>query len=91
MTTLDLGPKLPQLLSCSLPWQDELGLWFDVDVEFKSICTATVQTQGTIHTLRKHLYSYSTKLNLIKYRFIPQNLFLFFVKTKDFFFLDNTF
>ena len=46
MTTLDLGPKLPQLLSCSLPWQDELGLWFDVDVEFKSICTATVQTLG---------------------------------------------
>ena len=46
VTTLDLGPKLPQILSCSLPWQDEMGLWMDVDVEFKSICTATVQTQG---------------------------------------------
>ena len=30
MTTLDLGPKLPQILSCSPPWQDELGLWVDV-------------------------------------------------------------
>ena len=43
---MDLGPKLPQILSVSSPWQDELGLWVDLDIEYNSICQATVQTQG---------------------------------------------
>ena len=46
VTTLDLGPKLPQIISVSTPWQDDLGLWVDVDIEYNSICQATVQTQG---------------------------------------------
>ena len=46
VTTLDLGPKLPQILSCSTPWQDDLGLWVDLDLEYNSICQATVQTEG---------------------------------------------
>ena len=46
VTTLDLGPKLPHILSVSTPWQDEFGLWVDLDIEYHSICQATVQTQG---------------------------------------------
>ena len=46
MTTLDLGPKLPQVLNASLPWQDELGLWVNLDVEYSSVCQATVETKG---------------------------------------------
>jgi hypothetical protein len=46
VTTLDLGAKLPQILSTSTPWQDEHGLWVDLEVELLSICQATVQTQG---------------------------------------------
>lgn len=46
VTTLDLGPKLPQITSVSTPWQDELGTWVDLDIEYKCICQATVQTQG---------------------------------------------
>ena len=46
VTTLDLGPKLPHILSVSTPWQDEYGLWVDLDIEYHSICQATVQTQG---------------------------------------------
>ena len=46
MTTLDLGPKLPQVLNASLPWQDELGLWVNLEVEYNSICQATVETKG---------------------------------------------
>ena len=46
VTTLDLGPKLPQIISVSTPWQDDLGLWVDLDIEYNSICQATVQTQG---------------------------------------------
>ena len=46
VTTLDLGPKLPQILSVSTPWQDEMGTWVNLDIEYKCICQATVQTQG---------------------------------------------
>jgi len=46
VTTLDLGPKLPQVLNASLPWQDELGLWVDLDVEYNGVCQATVETKG---------------------------------------------
>ena len=46
VTTLDLGPKLPQVLNASLPWQDELGLWVNLDVEYSSVCQATVETKG---------------------------------------------
>lgn len=46
VTTLDLGPKLPHILSVSTPWQDDLGTWVDMDIEYQSICQATVQTHG---------------------------------------------
>lgn len=46
VTTLDLGPKLPQILSASLPWQDEMGLWVNLEVEYSGICQATVETKG---------------------------------------------
>ena len=46
MTTLDLGQRLPQVLSASLPWQDEQGLWADLEVEYLGVCQATVVTQG---------------------------------------------
>lgn len=46
MTALDLGPRLPQIQSVSLPWQDEMGLWVDLDIEYNGICQATVETQG---------------------------------------------
>ena len=46
MTTLDLGPRLPQILSSSLPWQDEQGLWVDFEIEYVGIAQATVETQG---------------------------------------------
>jgi hypothetical protein len=46
VTQLDLGPKLPQILSASLPWQDELGLWVNLDIEYNGICQATIETQG---------------------------------------------
>ena len=35
-----------QILSCSLPWQDEHGLWVDLEVEYNGVCQATVLTQG---------------------------------------------
>ena len=46
VTQLDLGPKLPQILSASLPWQDELGLWVNLEIEYSGVCQATVETQG---------------------------------------------
>lgn len=46
VTTLDLGPQLPKVLSASLPWQDELGLWVNLEVEYTGLCQATVETQG---------------------------------------------
>jgi len=46
VTTLDLGPKLPQILNASLPWQDELGLWVNLEVEYSGVCQATVETKG---------------------------------------------
>ena len=46
MTTLDLGQRLPKVHSVSLPWQDELGLWMNLDVEYGGIVQATVETQG---------------------------------------------
>jgi len=46
VTTLDLGQRLPQVLSVSLPWQDENGLWVDLELEYDGICQATVETQG---------------------------------------------
>ena len=46
MTTLDLGQRLPQILSSSLPWQDEMGLWVNLDIEYNGIGQATVETQG---------------------------------------------
>jgi hypothetical protein len=46
VTTLDLGQRLPQVLSVSLPWQDELGLWMNLDIEYGGIAQATIKTQG---------------------------------------------
>ena len=46
VTQLDLGPKLPQILSASLPWQDELGLWVNLEIEYSGVGQATVETQG---------------------------------------------
>ena len=46
VTQLDLGPKLPQILSASLPWQDELGLWVNLEIEYSGVCQATVETRG---------------------------------------------
>ena len=46
VTTLDLGPKLPQILNASLPWQDELGLWVNLEVEYSGVCQATVETKA---------------------------------------------
>ena len=46
VTELDLGPKLPQILSSSLPWQDELGLWVNLEIEYNGVCQATVETKG---------------------------------------------
>ncbi|XP_059098666.1 testis-expressed protein 2-like isoform X2 [Tigriopus californicus] len=46
VTTLDMGQRLPQILSASLPWQDENGLWVDFDIEYQGICQATVETNG---------------------------------------------
>lgn len=46
VTTLDMGERLPQILSASLPWQDENGLWVDFDIEYGGICHATVETNG---------------------------------------------
>ena len=43
---LDLGQRLPQVLSASLPWQDEMGLWVDLEVEYSGVCQATVHTRG---------------------------------------------
>ena len=37
---------MPQVLNASLPWQDELGLWVDLDVEYNGVCQATVETKG---------------------------------------------
>ena len=45
MTTLDLGPQLPKVLSASQPWQDELGLWVNLEIEYNGLCQATVETQ----------------------------------------------
>ena len=45
VTTLDLGPQLPKVLSASLPWQDELGLWVNFEIEYTGLCQATVETQ----------------------------------------------
>ena len=46
VTELDLGSKLPQILSASLPWQDELGLWANLEIEYNGVCQATVETKG---------------------------------------------
>eukprot|EP00096_Caligus_rogercresseyi_P011577 TRINITY_DN4583_c0_g1_i2.p1 TRINITY_DN4583_c0_g1~~TRINITY_DN4583_c0_g1_i2.p1 ORF type:complete len:947 (+),score=280.63 TRINITY_DN4583_c0_g1_i2:129-2969(+) len=46
VTTLDLGNKLPQILNASLPWQNEHGLWVDLDLEYHGVCEATVETKG---------------------------------------------
>ncbi len=46
MTTLDLGQRLPQVLCVSLPWQDEHGLWVNLEIEYNGICQATVETHG---------------------------------------------
>ncbi len=37
VTTLDLGQRLPQVLSASLPWQDEAGLWVDLELEYAGV------------------------------------------------------
>ena len=50
VTTLDLGPQLPKVLSASLPWQDELGLWVNLEIEYTGLCQATVETQVWIST-----------------------------------------
>jgi hypothetical protein len=47
VTTLDLGPQLPKVLSASLPWQDELGLWVNLEIEYNGLCQATVETQAS--------------------------------------------
>ncbi|XP_040571288.1 testis-expressed protein 2 isoform X2 [Lepeophtheirus salmonis] len=46
VTTLDLGLKLPQIINASLPWQNEFGLWVDLDLEYHGVCEATVETKG---------------------------------------------
>eukprot|EP00095_Tigriopus_kingsejongensis_P001879 snap_masked-scaffold70_size417918-processed-gene-2.2 protein:Tk01879 transcript:snap_masked-scaffold70_size417918-processed-gene-2.2-mRNA-1 annotation:"testis-expressed sequence 2 protein isoform x1" len=46
VTTLDLGQRLPRIMSASLPWQDENGLWVNFDIEYTGICQATVETNG---------------------------------------------
>ena len=46
VTTLDLGQRLPQVQSVSLPWQDEAGLWMNLEIEYGGIMEATVDTQG---------------------------------------------
>ena len=46
VTTLDLGQRLPQVLSASLPWQDEQGLWVDLELEYAGVSQATVITKG---------------------------------------------
>ncbi len=46
VTDLDLGMRLPQVLSASLPWQDEHGLWVDLEMEYAGISQATVVTKG---------------------------------------------
>ena len=46
VTTLDLGQRLPQILSASLPWQDENGLWVNLEIEYNGIRQATVETHG---------------------------------------------
>ena len=43
MTTLDLGQKLPQVLSASLPWQDEAGLWVDLELEYAGVSQVRLQ------------------------------------------------
>ena len=50
MTTLDLGPQLPKVLSASLPWQDEQGLWVNLEIEYNGLCQATVETQVRIYS-----------------------------------------
>ena len=46
VTTLDPGQRLPQVQSVSLPWQDEAGLWMNLEIEYGGIMEATVDTQG---------------------------------------------
>ena len=46
VTTLDLGQKVPEILSASLPWQDESGLWVDLEFEYFGMCQAEIQTHG---------------------------------------------
>ena len=46
VTTLDLGQRLPQVQSVSLPWQDEAGLWMNLEVEYGGVMEASVDTQG---------------------------------------------
>ena len=29
-----------------MPWQDELGLWVNLEIEYSGVCQATVETRG---------------------------------------------
>ena len=79
MTTLDLGPQLPKVLSASLPWQDELGLWVNFEIEYNGLCQATVETQVSVAIVRGCWASdeevsnflnpnFQVMLNLVKYQ-----------------------
>merc|ERR1712223_2237047 len=43
---ISMGELLPRIESASLPWQDELGLWVNLEIDYNGMCEATLKTGG---------------------------------------------